>query len=290
MFAALLERKTIFLTTFALVLGAALIIQLKPGGEGSIGGIVNILNILFSLLAVVALGIVPFAFKRREPQRVSWMLIAAGVFCYFLGESAWALLSWLDGNEVPFPSIADAFWLLGYIPLYWGLISVNRTIKARLWIREALTLGLFSIVITFVMSYFVFWPIITSTEISLVEKVLDLAYPLLDMFLLLMACSIMLLYEKGVFGAPWLIIMTSFIAFSFSDILFSYLTWNDLYREGDFVDLGWLVAYALIMAGAWLQTSILRHMPPMFRATAPFKTEIFIRESTDLAQPAKTGH
>jgi len=58
-----------------------------------------------------------------------WVCFAIGIFFWFLGELTWAIYSLILNIAIPYPSIADAFWLTGYVPLILAL-------TAYLWLMK----------------------------------------------------------------------------------------------------------------------------------------------------------
>jgi hypothetical protein len=53
----------------------------------------------------------------KESFSLSWLSFASGLGLWFLGEVSWAVYTLLLGIELPYPSIADVFWISGYIPM-----------------------------------------------------------------------------------------------------------------------------------------------------------------------------
>jgi uncharacterized membrane protein YhhN len=68
------------------------------------------------------------------------------------------------------------------------------------------------------------------------------------------------LFGKGLISMPWRLLALGFICFTAGDLLYSYLSWQDVYGNGNFIDIGWNLGYLLIgMSGAYqkeLLTSI----------------------------------
>jgi hypothetical protein len=63
-------------------------------------------------------------------SRTAWVLIAAGLALYCVGNLLWTL--WLESAEsAPIPSLADAFWLSLYPASYAGVILLARRGRRR---------------------------------------------------------------------------------------------------------------------------------------------------------------
>ena len=70
-------------------------------------------DVLILPAALVAAAGVARGFERDNPARLPWALLAGGLFGFWIGEAVEA--SWTArGVAAPFPSAADAFFLLGY--------------------------------------------------------------------------------------------------------------------------------------------------------------------------------
>src|SRR3990170_3980445 len=67
------------------------------------------LPVIASVFAFVCTLLAASRFEPRESQRLAWGFLGFGLFLWFLGEASWWLIEVALGQEVPFPSIADAF-------------------------------------------------------------------------------------------------------------------------------------------------------------------------------------
>jgi hypothetical protein len=63
----------------------------------------------------------------RPPRPAPWLLLAAGVLLWTLGDVAYSAYELLQ-DEVPFPSVADGLYLAGYLVVAGGLgLAVRRS-------------------------------------------------------------------------------------------------------------------------------------------------------------------
>ena len=51
-----------------------------------------------------------------------WLGYTLGMLLWFLGESTWAVYALWYNIPNPFPSLADVFWLAGYVPLLCAMV------------------------------------------------------------------------------------------------------------------------------------------------------------------------
>jgi len=230
----------------------------------------NSVSVFPAVVAVIALLSLFIVSKNEDFNSTKWLFLSAGILLYCLGELSWMVYELILGKD-PFPSIADAFWLAGYIPLFIGLmLTVTETkislISSRMPLLCVVIGTLIAVSIVFLIS-----PILQSSEIALVEKVLDLAYPLGDLFLVIPALAILILYERGLLGKPWQFILIGFVFFSVADLLFSYFTWMEIYDVFPFhlVDLLWASGYFATALGAIYEKIIIETIMGSRETSAP---------------------
>jgi len=179
-----------------------------------------------------------------------WLGFALGMLLWFLGELGWAVYTMVLNVEIPYPSIADVFWLLGYVPLFIALLLYIQIIQ------PAISLRLFSIaaiiVIAGAVSVFMslMIPVLaTSSEQDFVTLSISLAYPALDLMLFLEAILGLLVFTftplKGRIGAAWFIMNAAILATAIADLAFSYTNLDGTYYNGHPLELLYHVSYLL---------------------------------------------
>lgn len=221
-----------------------------------------ITNVLAPLMAGFAVVSAFFALKRYWDNlwsRLSriWLCFTLGMLLWFLGETTWAIYALIFNVEIPYPSIADAFWLIGYIPL---LIAVDSYIRL---FRAALSKKLYFICAAVVSAVSIaFFAILTPPIIAAEENVLtlsiSLAYPVLDLILLAEAILGLLIFTvtrlKGRIGGAWLFINAGIVMNVIGDILFGYATSQETYFPGHPADLFFYWGYILFALAFYTHT------------------------------------
>ncbi len=81
---------------------------------------------LASLLACIAFFAGPALQRSRAPQ---WKLFGAEMFFYWVADAIWAV-TWLLGETLPYPSVADAFYLVAYALFTAGALVLLRGTRA----------------------------------------------------------------------------------------------------------------------------------------------------------------
>ena len=169
----------------ALVILILLVIDIFAiGGDSFLFTLHSSMNAPLAVIVTITAASI-YQFMSAETQRRQmWSGLVLGWALWALAETIWAVFSVL-GQEVPYPSIADLFWVAGYIPMGVGLLSRLRnstyqpTITQRYWV-----LGVSAVTFAFTF-VFVFLPIIQYFDPQLlVQSLLNIIYPLADLFLL----------------------------------------------------------------------------------------------------------
>jgi len=212
-----------------------------------------ITNLLAPLMAGVAVVAAIFALKRywdnwRSRLCKIWIGFTLGMIFWFLGEIVWAIYVLILNVETPYPSIADAFWLIGYLPLLMAIDLYVRLFRPALFkkmyfisaaVVSAVSVTLFAVLVS---------PIIAAED-NVLTLSISLAYPTFDLILFSEAILGLLIFTvtrlKGRVGGAWLLINAGIVMNVIGDMLFSYTTSFDAYFNGHPLDLFFYWGYIL---------------------------------------------
>jgi hypothetical protein len=247
------------------VLNIVLYIALR-GNSIALMYLSDFLPVLCAFISCVCLFYAFKGFKEYDYAKVAWLLIFSGIFLDFMAESTYGILEivyHIDMNNV-FPTIADVFWCLGYIPLFIGLSMMLIGYK-----RSGLPMGneklyvfltIIFMVISFVVVYFILLPIIQDKETDIISKIYYMFYPIADLIIVILAVLLMYitsLLGKGLVSRPWKFLYIGFVFFTIADLLYSYLSWQDLYGNGNLIDVAWHFGYLAVGLAGLYQTEVL---------------------------------
>ncbi|GAB4491359.1 MAG: hypothetical protein Fur0016_03550 [Anaerolineales bacterium] len=285
----------VFQSISLLVLGGITAVYLSHLGEPNpVEFITNLLTSGFALLATwLAISVWTFL-RKDDPGRRQWAALAIGIGLWTMAELLWAFLSYTMA-ETPYPSIADAFWIPGYVMVLASATLRYRALKIQ-WnsMTSRLLLGIFAVIGAVVFAL-VILPILASEGTDrLWVLLLNIFYPIADLLLLFAAFLLAYSLAGGRFSTPWMTLAAGLATLSLSDILFIYSEWNGFYTSDGhltwltvIVDIGNLVAYVLIAYGVLLNQRLLAggarpeqksaHLPA--QPTAAQKVMIFIDSS-----------
>ena len=214
-------------------------------------------NVVFPIVASAAVFSSAFALRKYGPKPnkflMIWLCFTVGMTLWFLGELSWAVYTFALNVEIPYPSIADIFWLVGYVPLLLALFVYCRLFASVLSKRTMALITAVICVLGVLVSVALIVPI-TGIEENLATLAIDLAYPLLDIALLSMALVGLVIFQKGSMGKSWLLIILGILLNVAGDMIFSYTTAQGTYYNGHLSELLFIYGYLFFMLAFYVHT------------------------------------
>jgi len=251
----MIDLLTIYKISLFLIVGLALLYGFQSYYPEFISFFSNAFPPLIAGVVVVVSGISLEKYWHRTRERFSivWLCFTIGLFLWFLGESVWAGYTLILGVDIPYPSIADAFWLLGYIPFFIALLLYVKIFRLALP-RKMLIISLATTVVLAILVFIaLITPLLGAGE-DLTTLIVDFAYPLLDLTLFSVAFLGLLIFVKGGVGKSWLLINAGILANVCGDILFSYTTAQEIYYNGHPLDILFDLGYLFFLLAFYVHT------------------------------------
>lgn len=184
--------------------------------------------------------------RRRGKPAGTWAAIGLAVVLYATGDLIWAALE-LGSEAPPFPSWADAFYLLYYPAFFLGAMHLAYRRISHLG-RWNMVLDLVTIVVA---ASLVFWnlliaPVVRSSAGEpLLNQLILCAYPVGDL-VLLGALVVIIYYEtEDAEISSTLVLGTAIAAMVITDCVYAYRTLAGTYASGTLMDLGWTAGNVL---------------------------------------------
>jgi hypothetical protein len=227
------------------------------------------LPVICSVISAICLFITVKGFRHSDHTRTFWLLYFIGIAMYFVAETIYGVLEiiFLIDMNANYPSLADFFWCGAYIPLFAGLLMMilgywrsgfpMGSSKVRVLLTAAI------LCVSFVVFYFILVPIIKDNETTFIAKFFYLFYPIADVLIVIpviLLAYITSLFGKGSVSKPWRYLAMGFISFSVADLLYSYLSWEDLYGNGNLIDLAWNFGYLAIGIAGIKQNELMKSL------------------------------
>lgn len=227
-------------------LGFALFLLSDFSHENTVKAVDDIGIVVFSVVALVfSIGAARIAEGRL---RAAWTLLSLALAAWSMGEVIWAYDELILG-EIPFPSVADGFFLA--FPIGAGaalLLFRNRRGEGsgiRLLFDGFIVAGAL-----FVISWILVLSKIYETgAASTFEFVLLVAYPLADLVLLTMATIVLISAPAGQ-RVPITLITLGLACMAVADSAYAYLSVQGKYVSGVATDLGWVAGLLLLTVAA----------------------------------------
>lgn len=231
----------------------------KLGGDSAF----NLLNSIVPTAA--ALLITYFSYQawinKKDPiAHDFWRLMTLGFGCWGLAEAIWLFYAAVLKTDIPYPSLADLAWLVGYIPLVGALWSRLRTLKVTFTHRQLFLIIGVNLLWLIPVVYFILLPILRDWDSgSLLGSLASVLYPIGDLGLVVLASLILILMQSGRFAFVWQMMITGIIIMTLSDQLYTFASAAGLYYPDEQVnfitnltDTSYTLSYFFIGYGIFL--------------------------------------
>lgn len=185
--------------------------------------------------------------------------LGLGLIAWSGGMVVWNYYLFFTTVEVPYPSIADAVFILSWPLWSFGLLQMSKVVRANLKIKnnsDKYHLFIIPFIIIAASIYLLFgvargWGI--TWEGSMLKLFFDLFYPIGDIVILTITSMVYFgsrKYLGGMYKMPIIILFFGFVVNYFSDFLFSYTTTKGTYFNGHIVDFIFTTSMFIIALGA----------------------------------------
>lgn len=185
--------------------------------------------------------------------RKAWGLIAAALFSVTLADTAWGVLEMSLGT-LPFPSLADVFYLMFYPLFTLGILLMPEASQSRgEKITRLLDTGIVMIAASLIVWALLISPNIDASKADMMTLMLSTIYPAADLLLLFAFIQVIFQSGPGAVQRPLIVLAASDAIFIISDSGFSIMSLQGTYVSGGMVDAGYVVSYALIGLAGLMQ-------------------------------------
>jgi signal transduction histidine kinase len=180
-------------------------------------------------------------------MRRAWWLIGLSALAMGLGDTIWMWYQVVMNVESPFPSVADFAYLVSMPLLAAGVLAFPvAPSEAAARLRTLLDGVLIAGSLLLISWATVLGPIYRQEDVSPLERAVGIAYPLGDVAIAAIALAL-LIRRRGRELAPLWLVAAAVGVLAASDTLFLYLSEMGEYGEGNLIDVGWPIAYLLLL-------------------------------------------
>ena len=184
----------------------------------------------------------------RPSERLGWYLLGTTNALFVFGDGVLDVYDLVLHRDAPFPSVADALYLLGYPFLFAGVFRISRSRGAR-DSREARADAAIVCIGALALSWqFLMHSYAHDSTASGFGKLVTLAYPMMDLGVVFIVVGA-LLYGVARRSSDKLII-AAITAMLIGDFVYDVLVLRGSYTVGNPVDAAFLVNYVLIAVAA----------------------------------------
>lgn len=179
----------------------------------------------------------------------AWTAVGLGMLLMALGEGAWGFQELILGREVPYPSLADVGYLAFYPPVFLGLLMMPQAPVSGLRRLKLVAELVIATAAISLVSYHLVISNLLSESMALGDWV-TVAYPVSDLLLVGAAIALLVRGGRNLTNMNLGLLALGFAAIGITDSLYTYLSSVNDYNSGNYIDLGWMVAYGLITLAA----------------------------------------
>ena len=198
---------------------------------------------LSSAVAIVA------GVRRHHPARpVAWYLVAGSLVTFVAGDTLYNVRERILHATPGFPSEIDAFYLATYPLLAAGLLLL---IRSRTPGRDTASLIDATVIATgagMLSWVFLIVPYVRNPELTLLQRVAAIAYPIGD--LLLLAIAARLAVGSGRRPPAWWLLAAGIVSVLAGDVVFGLKQLAGTWQVGTPIDLFWIGFYVCLGAAA----------------------------------------
>ncbi|MBV9455835.1 MAG: EAL domain-containing protein [Rubrobacter sp.] len=200
-----------------------------------------ILYTAIALSAVVA--IVIGTWINRPARPLIWYLFATGLLMLTIGNTMFSFYEYILEID-PFPSLADALYLGGYLPITAGLLVLVRCRTPGGDRASFLNAAIFTASLGLLAWIFLIAPYVWNSSLSALDRLVLVAYPLADMLLLAVLARFM--FTPSTLTFAYYLLLMSFTTMLACDVAFATTELAGTFESGGLIDAGFLFSYILV--------------------------------------------
>jgi diguanylate cyclase len=217
------------------------------GGEATIRAVDDVGFPGFALFATACAGVAARSCRGR--QRGAWLCLMIGLAGWFVGDVIWAYYELWRGQHSPFPSLADAGYLLFPVgaSLAFLLFPIGHSGQSE---TRVVLDGLIVAGSLFLVSWmYALRRVFDAADASRWAVGLSLVYPVADLVMITVAVLVLARARTGQRATLTLLTM-GIVLMTLSDSAFVYLIDHHEYASGSLIDLGWVAGLLVLSVAA----------------------------------------
>jgi diguanylate cyclase (GGDEF)-like protein len=181
--------------------------------------------------------------------RRGWTLMALATASWSAGEAVWSYYEVIAGHKTPFPSLADAGFLLAVPLQVAAVLHFARASSGRSHAKTILDGAIVAVSVMFISWATVLHTVYAAGGDGPVSFGLSLAYPVGDLVTIVIVITVV--GAARTLYTPMVLIGAGLLALTASDSAFTYLTSQNAFNTSP-IDTGWVAGFLLIALAAVL--------------------------------------
>lgn len=219
----------------------------------------NLFGLLYSVMAVAA-GVIALFYSRNSNYEkhilrgLFW--VGLGLFCWGIGGVIWSYYSIIQGIILPYPSLADIFYLPSVFFYSIGVVYFTQSTNYfKNFQNNKNKLGIFArIIFTSVFTFYILTTILRGgilydPQDSFLVNFLNIAYPCIDFVGLAVAVFVSDLFIKDLKtkqGLQIFVLALGLLMMFISDSMLSFYIIHHYYYDGDVTDLLYVISISIM--------------------------------------------
>ncbi len=188
------------------------------------------------------------AHRNAPSRRAPWLLFAFGQALFVVGNIIAFNYAHLFGSPLPFPSLADPFYLAFYPFMVAGMVLMIRERheqKDRAGLIDALIV---TVALATLLWVYLIAPYVDGRTLPTLHMLAAIAYPIMDILLLGVLTRVAVGGHRR--EPAFVFLVAAIVALLLSDALYGWQLLSGGYGTGGVVDAGWALFYLLLGAAA----------------------------------------
>jgi hypothetical protein len=215
----------------------------------------SVLQIVAPLVAAYGCFAATRAYAPGDRERLVWRIGAIGALAWTVGRLIFASYQWWGETALPYPSIADAFFVAFYVLLAVALALEVRLVSPMLDRQSRVLLIGLGVAAWAAGFVYVLEPIVFGPAAG-AQKVLAAFYPTAAVFLIPAGLMPAFGFRGGTSAYPWLAVAVAAVCLAVASLGYASLTSYNLYSDVHRINALWFVGFLLLGVGGFWQRMV----------------------------------
>ncbi|TLX73192.1 MAG: hypothetical protein E6L05_03065 [Thaumarchaeota archaeon] len=245
------EQKSLFLCLMIVGLG---ILVATFFGKEVVKMVTDFTYIPVAGILVVLSITISTRFRSTGNHGKAWLLFLGIAISWFIAETIW-VINELVYHQNPFPSSADAFYLLGYPFLFLFSIQYLKPFKKSISKKMIISTSIIAILVLIPNLYMTLYNNSSENKFTIM---LGAIYPIADAIVLIPAMIGIVLFFRGEVNFLWTLLLIGILFEVIADTGFQYFTLDNSYYTGHPIDILFIWSYILFSFGIYNHIQIFK--------------------------------